>query len=158
MRGRRGSGECLLPTGGCLGAGMGCRMGRGWGCRMGSLCGAEPWGGGAGTIWKGFGGKGEGRGGGDGRRDGMTTFWGFPGNQGRHSNCITPVRISDFRWKACSPLQSPCHEQLHLSQPRCKRWKHPFVCSSAAQSHSPRAPTPSCSALRSTWTPRSCAG
>lgn len=42
--------------------------------------------------------------GGDGRRDAMTTFWGFPGNQGRHSNCITPVRISDFRWKACSPL------------------------------------------------------
>lgn len=41
---------------------------------------------------------------GDGRRDAMTTFGGFPGNQGCHSNCITPVRISDFRWKACSPL------------------------------------------------------
>lgn len=41
---------------------------------------------------------------GDGRRDAMTTFGGFPGNQGRHGNCITPVGISDFRWKACSPL------------------------------------------------------
>lgn len=41
---------------------------------------------------------------GDGRRDAMTTFGGFPGNHGRHGNCITPVGISDFRWKACSPL------------------------------------------------------
>lgn len=37
-------------------------------------------------------------------RDAMTTFGGFPGNQGCHGNCITPVRIGDFRWKACSPL------------------------------------------------------
>lgn len=41
---------------------------------------------------------------GDGRRDAMTIFGGFPGNRGRHGNCITPVGISDFRWKACSPL------------------------------------------------------
>lgn len=41
---------------------------------------------------------------GDGRRDAMTTFGGFPGNHGHHGNCIAPVGISDFRWKACSPL------------------------------------------------------
>lgn len=75
----------------------------GWGHVAGQSHGVLRDDDGAGTIWKGFF-VGRARTKGDGRRDAMTTFGGFPGNQGHHGNCITPVRISDFRWKACSPL------------------------------------------------------
>lgn len=75
----------------------------GTGTRKGVQSHDVLWDGGAGTIWKSFF-AGRARTKGDGRRDAMTTFGGFPGNHGRHGNCITPVGISDFRWKACSPL------------------------------------------------------
>lgn len=92
--------RCLLPVDVLLGTREEQRgRNREWGAKTRRLVGWKSWN----HLEKAFF-AGRARTKGDGRRDAMTTFGGFPGNRGHHGNCITPVGISDFRWKACSPL------------------------------------------------------